>query len=89
MFTVAILPLVAVVFVWSAIGRYRGDARARVAGVAAALGGTLGVSLALPQVNGGIQFWQLLTLGAVAIVVAVLGSIYAETRIKRAGLRRE
>jgi hypothetical protein len=78
-----ILPIVAVVLVWLAIGRYRVDARARLAGVAAGLGGTLGVALAVPEVNGSIPFWLVLVLGAVAIVVAVLGSIYAERRLKR------
>jgi hypothetical protein len=82
-FTVAVLPLVALVLVWAAIGRYRGDARARIAGVTAALAGTLGVSLALPEVYGSLPLWQLLILGAVAIVVAVLGSVYAERRLKR------
>jgi len=81
--TAAILPIVALVLVYLAIGRYRVDARARLAGVAAGLAGTVGVSLALPEVNGRIPFWLLLVLGAAAIVVAVLGSVYAERRLKR------
>jgi hypothetical protein len=81
--TAGILPIVALVLVWFAIGRYRVDARARLAGVAAGLGASLGVALTLPEVNGGIPFWVLLALGAVAIVVAVLGIVYAERRLKR------
>jgi hypothetical protein len=77
-----LLPVLALVLVAGAIGRYRADARARVAGVAAALAGILGVALVVPEVNGSIPFWQLLALGAVAIVVAVLGTIYAERRLK-------
>jgi hypothetical protein len=77
-----LLPVLALVLVAGAIGRYRADARARVAGVAAALAGILGVALAVPEVSGSIPFWQLLALGAVAIVVAVLGTIYAERRLK-------
>jgi hypothetical protein len=82
-FTIAVLPLVALVLVWAAIGRYRLDARARLAGVVAALAGTLGVSLALPEMYGALPLWQLLALGAVAIVVAVAGAVYAERRLKR------
>jgi hypothetical protein len=78
-----LLPAIALVLVAGAIGRYRADARARVAGVAAALAGTLGVSLAVPELNGGIGFGQLLALGAVAIAVALLGTVYAERRLKR------
>ena len=78
-----LLPAIALVLVAGAIGRYRVDARARVAGVAAALAGILGVSLAVPELNGDIGFGQLLALGAVAIVAAVLGTVYAERRLKR------
>jgi hypothetical protein len=81
--TTAIVPIVALVLVYLAIGRYRVDARAKLAGVTAGLAGTLGVALALPEFNGGIPFWLLLVLGAAAIVVAVLGSVYAERRLKR------
>jgi hypothetical protein len=78
-----LLPIIALVLVAGAIGRYRTDPRARIAGVAAALAGTLGVSLAVPELTGDMTVGQLLALGAVAIVVAVLGTIYAETRLKR------
>lgn len=78
-----LLPVIALVLVAGAIGRYRADPRARIAGVAAALAGTLGVSLAVPEIAGGIGFGQLLALGAVAILVAVLGTVYAEKRLKR------
>jgi len=78
-----LLPVIALVLVAGAIGRYRADARARIAGVAAALAGTLGVSLAVPELTGGMPFRQVLVLGAVAIVVAVLGTMYAERRLKR------
>lgn len=77
-----LLPVIALVLVAGAIGRYRADARARIAGVAAALGGTLGVSLAVPEISGGMPLSQTLALGAVAIVVAVLGTWYAERRLK-------
>jgi len=77
-----LLPIIALVLVAGAIGRYRADARARFAGVAAALAVTLGVSLAVPQINGGMPLSQLITLGVVAIVVAVLGFTYAERRLK-------
>ena len=49
-------PIIALVLVAGAIGRYRTDARARFAGVAAALAATLGVSLAVPEINGGSHF---------------------------------
>jgi hypothetical protein len=37
----------------------------------------------VPELTGDMPVGQLLALGAVAIVVAVLGTIYAETRPKR------
>lgn len=86
MATVAILPVVALVLVYLAIGRYRADVRAKLAGVAAGLAGAGGVALALPEVNGRVPLWAVFVLGAAAIAVAVLGSVYAEQRLKRARL---
>jgi hypothetical protein len=77
-----LLPIIALVLVAGAIGRYRADARARFAGVAAALAVTLDVSLVVPEINGGMSPSQLIILGVVAIAVAVLGFIYAERRLK-------
>lgn len=83
MFSVtAVLPILALALVYLAIGRYRGDALARTAGVAAALGGTLGASLVLPQVNQGVSNTGFVVLAVVALVLAVGGSIYAERRLK-------
>ena len=81
--TIMILPLVALVLLSGAVSRYRLDAHALAAGVAAALAGTLGIPLALPEVTLAIPFGLLLALGGVGIAVAVLGSIYAESRIRR------
>ena len=81
-----ILPVVALLFLGSAVRRYRGDSRALAAGIAAGCAGTLGAALALPDINLHIPLWLILALGGVAIVVAVGGSIYAETRIKRVRL---
>lgn len=78
-----LLPVVALVLLSGAVSRYRVDARAAAAGVAAALAGTLGIALAMPEVALAIPFWLLLFLGGVGIAVAVLGSIYAESRIRR------
>lgn len=83
MFTVAAVPILALVLLYLAIGRYRGDAMARTAGVAAALGGTLGASLVLPQVNQGVTTTGLVVLAVVALVLAVGGSIIAERRLRR------
>lgn len=77
-----LLPIIALVLVAGAIGRYRADARARFAGVAAALAVTLGVSLVVPEINGGMAPSQLIILAVVAIAVAVLGFTYAERRLK-------
>lgn len=77
-----LLPIIALLLVAGAIGRYRADARARIAGVAAALAVTLGVSLTVPEVNAGMPPSQLIILGVVAIAVAVLGFTYAERRLK-------
>ena len=77
-----LLPVVALVLVAGAIGRYRADARARFAGVAAAVAATLGVSLAVPGISAGMALSQVVTFGAVAIVVAVLGTVYAERRLR-------
>lgn len=73
-----LLPVVALVLVAGAIGRYRSDARARIAGVAAALA----VSLAVPGISAGMTLPQVVTCGGVAIVVAVLGIAYAERRLR-------
>lgn len=81
-----ILPVVALLFLGSAARRYRGDSRALAAGIAVGCAGTLGAALALPDINLHVPFWLLLTLGGVAIVVAVGGSIYAERRIKHVRL---
>ena len=77
-----LLPVVALVLVAGAIGRYRADARARFAGVAAAVAATLAVSLAVPGISTGMALSQVVTSGAVAIVVAVLGTVYAERRLR-------
>jgi hypothetical protein len=77
-----LLPVVALVLVAGAIGRYRSDARARIAGVAAAVAATLAVSLAVPGISAGMGLPQVVTCGAVAIVVAVLGIAYAERRLR-------
>jgi hypothetical protein len=50
-----LLPLAALVLIYGALGCYRGDIRARLAGVVAALGGTIGVALAVPEVNGRLS----------------------------------
>lgn len=83
MFSVAAVPILALVLLYLAIGRYRGDVLARVAGVAAALGGTLGACLVLPQVNQGVTTAGFVALAVVALVLAVGGSILAERRLKR------
>ncbi|HEX4361349.1 MAG TPA: hypothetical protein VH141_27685 [Pseudonocardia sp.] len=77
-----LLPVVALVLVAGAIGRYRSDARARFAGVTAAVAATLAVSLAVPGISTGMALSQVVTSGAVAIVVAVLGTVYAERRLR-------
>lgn len=78
-----VLPLVALLFIWAAVRRYRGDRAATVAGVAAGLGGTLGIALTLPAVNLTLPIWGLVVAGGAAIVVAVAGSLYAEVRRNR------
>lgn len=78
----AAVPILALALVYLAIGRYRGDAPARTAGVVAALGGTLGASLVLPQVNQGVSTTGFVVLAVVALVLAVGGSVYAERRLK-------
>ncbi|HEY2205739.1 MAG TPA: hypothetical protein VGH99_14800 [Pseudonocardia sp.] len=83
MFSVAAVPILALALLYLAIGRYRVDALARTAGVAAALGGTLGASLVLPQVNQGVSTAGFVVLAVVALVFAVGGSVYAERRLKR------
>jgi hypothetical protein len=80
--TVAIRPLVGLVLVSLAVGRYRGDRRAVAGGIIAALGGTLGVALALPPANL-VPTGKFTALASIAIVLAVLGSIYAEARLRR------
>jgi hypothetical protein len=55
------------------------------AGVAAGIAATLGIALAFPAVSLSIPYGLLLAWGCVAIAVAVLGSVYAEARRKRAG----
>jgi formate hydrogenlyase subunit 3/multisubunit Na+/H+ antiporter MnhD subunit len=82
-FSVAAVPILALALLYLAIGRYRRDAIARVAGVAAALGGTLGASLVLPQVNQGVSTTGFVVLAVVALILAVGGSVYAERRLKR------
>ena len=82
--TVVILPVVAFLFVSAAVRRYRGDSRAVAAGVAAGLAGTLGVALALPEVNLMVPTGGFFSLAAVAIAVAALSSIYAEARRRQA-----
>jgi formate hydrogenlyase subunit 3/multisubunit Na+/H+ antiporter MnhD subunit len=77
------VPILALALLYLAIGRYRVDALARTAGVAAALGGTLGASLVLPQVNQGVSTTGFVLLAVVALVFAVGGSVYAERRLKR------
>ena len=62
--TIMILPLVALVLLSGAVSRYRLDAHALAAGVAAALAGTLGIALALPEVTLAIPFGC--TAGAVS-----------------------
>ena len=83
MFSVAAVPILALALLYLAIGRYRGDALARTAGVAAALGGTLGASLVLPQVNQGLSTAGFIVVAVVALVLAVGGSIIAERRLRR------
>ena len=81
--TLLLVPAVALVLVAGAVGRYRRDIWAALAGVAAALAGTLGVTLALPEITLTVSSSLFATLAVVAIVVAVGGTIIAETRIKR------
>lgn len=78
-----VLPPVALLFIWAAVRRYRGDRAATVAGVAAGLGGTLGIALTLPAVNLTLPVWGVVLAGCVAIAVAVAGSLYAEVRRNR------
>lgn len=82
--TVVILPVVAFLFVSAAVRRYKGDSRAVVAGVAAGLAGTLGVALALPELDLMMPTVGFFALAAIAITVAVLSSIYAEARRRQA-----
>lgn len=78
--TTLILPVVALLLIYGALGRYRGDFWARLAGVTAALGGTLGVSLALPEVNGSVSGAGFAALAVVGIAAAVGGTVVAESR---------
>lgn len=78
-----ILVPVAVFFLWSAVGRYRGDRVGVAAGIGAALAGTLGVALSLPIVNLTLPLRDVVALGCVAVVVAVAGSVIAEVRHSR------
>lgn len=59
-------------------------AGATVDGIAAGLGGTLGIALTLPVVNLTLPIWGLFVAAGVAIVVAVAGSLYAGLRRNRA-----
>lgn len=78
-----VLAPVAVFFVWGAISRYRNDRLAMAAGIAVALSGTLGVALSLPMVNQTLPLRDVVALGCLAVVVAVVGSAIAEVRHSR------
>jgi hypothetical protein len=70
-------------FLWGAVGRYRGDRVATVAGIAVALAGALGVALSLPIVNLTLPLHEVVALGCVGAAVAVCGSVIAEVRRSR------
>lgn len=80
--TVVILPAIGLLLGSAALSRYRADRRALVAGLLVACAGVLGASLSLPEVSLSIPLWLLLTLGGVATVVAIGGSIFAEARLR-------
>lgn len=82
-----ILPFVALLLVGSAARRYRADKRALLAGIAAALAATLAASLVTPDINYRMPYWLVLASGAAVIVIGVGGTIYAEARLKRSGVR--
>lgn len=83
-----LLPLVAIVFVWSASHRYRPDKRALVASIAAGLAATAGVALAIPDISVNLPGWLLTVWGCAAILVAIVGTVYAEMRLKRASVQQ-
>lgn len=82
-----ILPFVALLLVGSAARRYRPDLRALIAGVGAALAATLAASLVIADINYRMPYWLVLTVGGVVIVVGVGGTIYAESRLRRFGVK--
>ena len=82
--TVLILPAIGLLLLSAAVSRYRPDRRALVAGVVVAFAGVVGTSLSLPEISLAIPLWSLFTIGGVAFLVVVAGSVYAESRLKRA-----
>jgi nitrate/nitrite transporter NarK len=85
---IIVLSVFGLIFLWTAVRRYRSDRLMLTAGLASAIGGIGGVALTIPQILLHTPKWLLLAIGLVAVVLAVGGSIYAERRHKELDIDR-